>query len=286
MFCGNCGANNPEGSSVCGSCGAPLAAEEESKSSENLIDKIVSKIPGGDKNKMIGLAVVAVVAVLVLALLIWAVVAMVGGGGAEKAATNYVKASLDAKGGKTLAGLIPDAFANALVDAADNLDDTDEILTELNDILEDYAEDYEDYFGKMKVSIEVRKVKNWKNSDIKDYQERLDDAKIEAEIQDGADVDLKITIDGDEKETYKPDPALRMVKIKGKWYYDSSAVVIRKVNEKKEAREDYENAMEYYEKYKDDSYYSSEEPTLREVKMSESDYMAFIWPTAHRDAVK
>lgn len=233
MFCGNCGANNPDDASVCGSCGAVLTTEEVV--SENLIEKlsdkipdaitdkipdsIASKLPGGDKNKFVALGAIIGAAVVALALVIWIASMLLGGNGPKDVATKYIKASMSAKGGKTLMSLLPDEYVNRQLDNSSEYDTRAEAIRGLNDILEDNVEDAEDYYGKYKVKAEIRKVEDWKNSKIKEYNKRLDDRDYDLQIKDGADVKLRVTINGKDDKDSKT-VTVSVIKVGGKWYMD------------------------------------------------------------------
>lgn len=242
MFCGNCGANNPDDASVCGSCGAALTAEETT--SENLVDKIAdkipdsitdkipdsiaSKLPGGGKNKLVALGAIVGVAVVALALVIWIASALLGGNGPKDVAAKYVKASMSAKGGKTLVSLLPDEYITRRLDNSSEYDTRAEMIQDLNDILEDSAEDTEEYYGKYKVKTEIRKVEDWKNSKIKEYNKKLDDRDYDLQIKDGADVKMRVTINGKDDKDSKT-VTVSVIKVGNKWYMDflnSSAVFI------------------------------------------------------------
>lgn len=225
MLCDNCGANNPEGASVCGSCGAALTPEEETtpaQETQEVLREVQEVQESGkapaDKNKIAGLAIVIGGAVLAIALVVWIFSLLLGGGGPEGVAVDYIKAGMKANGGKTLVNLLPGAYIEEVLDMGD-FDSKSELIREVNDALEDTHDMMEEYYGKYKVKVEVRKVKDWKNSEINDYNERMDDRKIDLEIKDGADVELKVTINGeDDKDTSKP--TVKVIKVGGKWYLD------------------------------------------------------------------
>ena len=277
MFCGNCGANNPEGSSVCGSCGAALTPEESSGGS--IMDKV-----SGNK-KLIGIIAAAVAAVAVIAVAVVIIVMIMGGKGPKGVAKKYIEASLKENGGKDLVALIPSAYKDDLIEAAENLEKEADLVQEVNDYLEDRQENYSDCFGdKAKVKVEVRKVKDWKNSDIKDLQKSLDEAKMDVEIQEGADVDLKITVEGDEKETFKP--TVSVVKIDGKWYVNNWYSVNSQLESLKSIKELNEANQKSYEESKklakENGWdFNEEAPKPLKIELDQDAFRVYVWREAY-----
>ena len=214
MFCGNCGANNPEGSSVCGSCGAALTPEESSAGS------IMDKVPGGNK-KMVGIIAAVVAAVVVLAVVAGILFGVViPNFGPKGAAKKFVMATLNGKGGgKTIVSMIPDELIEEALDNNDDFDTKKEMIQEIDDALEEIKDEGEDEYGKYKVKVEVRKVSDWNKKEINAYNDRLDDLDYNMQIKDGANVKLHVTVNGkDGKDS--STMTVPMIKVGGKWYVD------------------------------------------------------------------
>lgn len=77
MFCGKCGTNNPENVKICSKCGAQLGAAPNAQAA--------AKKPA-DSNKIVGIGIVAVIAVVVLVL----ISSLFGAGGSKKLDGYYI----------------------------------------------------------------------------------------------------------------------------------------------------------------------------------------------------
>ena len=231
MLCSNCGAYNQDGTGVCSSCGAALTPEASSGSVGQAavdkvavgaaavdgvaVDKAVTAEAAGDNKRMIGIIAVCVAAVVAIAVVVILIMAL--GSSPKSVAKKFIMASMDPKGGKDLVALMPKEAIEEIMDE-EGYDNKSEMIRDANDSLENLTDEYTEYFGKnYKVKVEVRKVTEWKNSQIKEYNKELDDEKIDMTIQAGADVELKVTVTGkNEKETYKP--TVSVFKVGGRWY--------------------------------------------------------------------
>ena len=157
-------------------------------------------------------------ALLLSALLLVGLLAGCGGGGntPEDVATQYMKATLDAKGGKTLIGLMPDAFADAGVKAG-VYDSRDEFIQAINDLLAPTVEGLEETYGKYKVQVEVNGVEKWNEEDVEDYNHYYQAMwQLDLGVEDGADVALTVTIDG-EKGSDTEETTVSVIQVDGKW---------------------------------------------------------------------
>ena len=113
--------------------------------------------------------------------------------------------------------LAPDQIVDDLVKAR-GFDSQEDYLEEYGEeYYADVKEDYEDYFGKYTVKTEVLDTTDWDEDQVDDYNEELDSEGYDLEIEAGANVRVKVTVDGeDEKETVKT--TVPVVQIDGKWY--------------------------------------------------------------------
>lgn len=212
MFCGNCGSQNPDGATVCAVCGAPLATGKPAK-------KAGFDLKSMDRNKLIGIGVIAAV---VLVALILVLVLVFSGRSAESTLKNYVKGVLTLDAEKVVK-CIPDADIEDYAEEEDisKSEARQEIIDELQDAME-FLEDYYDEVDPEeigKVSVEIRDKDKWTSKQVRDYNEDYeDDHHVKINIKEGMTVEVKLTVkcDGDE---YKYKVAnIELVKIGSSWY--------------------------------------------------------------------
>lgn len=210
MFCGNCGANNPEGSVVCGSCGAALTAEPASA------DAPAAPAKKGLGAKRVGVVVVAAAAVVVVILLAMALF----GGGAKGNAVKYVKAMTNGSA-KTVVDLLPDKCVKELAEEL-RYDSKSEMVKELKEVMADAKEDLADEYGKgYKITVKAVDAVSYKEMDRSGYNDLKDryDDEFDLKLKDAKYVYLYIKIDGEEDLDCDTDRML-MVKLGGKWCVD------------------------------------------------------------------
>ncbi len=213
MFCGNCGANNPEGSTVCGSCGAALTAEPVSPASA---DAPAAPAKKGPDSKLIGIIAVAVAAVVVVLLLAMLLL----GGSAKGNAVKFAKA-LTTGNAKTIVNSLPDKCVKEMAEDLD-YDSKSEMIKDLKDEMSDMKEDLEDDYGKgYKVTVKAVDVVSYEKMD----EDRYDDLKdryeddFELKLKDAKYVYVYAKIDGKEGVDCDMNSIL-MVKVGGKWCVD------------------------------------------------------------------
>lgn len=207
MFCGNCGAQNPDGATFCAQCGAPL-------SNQQTTSPVGSTAVAANKNKIIGMAAVGVVALVVLIVII----SIFSGRGANSTAEKLMTATFKGDG-EGIVELIPDGVIEAYGDQR-NLSSKD-----ARSALAVY---FENTFkgasgiantGDIKVSADAVGDKEYsasqKQSIVNDYKNigvNIKDAKLVL-------VDVTIKYGGEELETKKPIE-VPLVKVGGSWYVD------------------------------------------------------------------
>ena len=105
MFCGACGAKNPDGAAFCQSCGAPLREMQAEAVPQG--GSAADSIQSSQRNKMIGIAAVAAAAIVVVFL----AVNLLGGRGYESTVTKFLDATLDGDA-ETIISLLPDKMVD------------------------------------------------------------------------------------------------------------------------------------------------------------------------------
>ncbi len=208
MFCGKCGSNVPEGAAVCPVCGTPTGAAP------------VQGGPGKKPNINWGIigAAVGVIAVIVLV-----IVLLTSCGGPESVVEDYYDALFNGTGEDVYDASNIEALFDLLVEEGewdkDDLEDVREnIIDKYDDYCDDNRDDCEDEYGDdWTLDIEITKTKELKNSDLKDYEDTIENYyDIEVDIEEGFTVKFKYTLEGEDGDD-KGRAEVDVLKINGKW---------------------------------------------------------------------
>ncbi len=206
-FCGNCGANIPDGSPFCPNCGAPAPSDNGANAQGKKLDI-----------KKLIIAGVAVLLVILLCVLIFSGCGN-GAGSPEKVAKQYLKATYDTCDYGDILDLYHKDVIEEMLDDED-YDSESELIDDMNDELEDNMEDREDEYDNLSVDWEIKKVKDADKSTAK-YIKNLYDDEYDLEVDEVQEVKYKVTFefeeDGDD-EDYDFDGSIIVVKIGGTWY--------------------------------------------------------------------
>ena len=210
MFCGKCGNNIPDGAVVCPACGAPTGAAPGAKKS--------------NKNLIAGIVGVVVVIALVIVL-----ISSCGGGSPESMAEDFVDAVYGGSGEDVWDAVNMDAYLDLSVESGmldeDEVDDTkDDIINELDSMCERIQDSCEKQYGKdWDYEVEVTKVKDLKNSDLRYFENSINGDDTDFEVTEGVAVTVKVTVTGDEDDDFQKFP-LEFYKVDGEWIMDPSSM--------------------------------------------------------------
>ena len=210
MYCGHCGAANPDGSAFCKQCGAKLASTKLVTTSNSSQKRVAAK--SSNQNRTVGIIAVAAVAVIVLVLGIL----LFGGRSYKSTVKQYINATFDGNA-KKIVQLIPKKVVNTAID--DYFDDRDELIEEMDESLE-YALDWFDtlYGEDWRVSykiIDADDITGKSLKSVKDEYEDEYDVKVTAAMK--VEVELTIKYDGDETTQTMN---IRLIKVGSSWYID------------------------------------------------------------------
>ena len=212
MFCGKCGNNVPDGAVVCPACGAPTGA---------------APAPGAKKpNKNLIASIVGVVVVIALVIVL---ISSCGGGSPESRAEDLVDAVYGGSGEDVWDAVNMDAYLDILVESGmldeDEVDDTkDDIINELDNMCERIQDSCEKQYGKdWDYEVEVTKVKDLKNSDLRYFENSINGDDTDFEVTEGVAVTVKVTVTGDEDDDFQKFP-LEFYKVDGEWIMDPDSM--------------------------------------------------------------
>ena len=205
MFCGKCGNNVPDGAVVCPACGAPTGA---------------APAPGAKKpNKNLIAGIVGVVVVIALVIVL---ISSCGGGSPESMAEDFVDAMFSGNGEDVWDAVNMDAYLDLSVESGeideDEADDVkDELIDEIDSTCESLQDGCEEQYGKdWDYEVEVTKVKDLKNSDLRDFERYINGDDTDFEVTEGVAVSLKVSVSGDDdNEVLRP--AFEFYKVDGEW---------------------------------------------------------------------
>lgn len=207
MFCGKCGTNIPEGGVVCPACGTPTGAAPAAESGKKPV------------NKNLLIAIIGVVAVIALVVIL---ISSCGGGNPESMAKDYVNALLSGDGEDIWDACNMEAALALAIEAGeideDDADDIKEETIENFDELAEWRQEYmEDLYGDdWSYDLEVTKVKEMKNSELRECEDDINSDDTDFEVEEGCYVTVKATFEGDEDDG-KDKYTVVLVKIDGDW---------------------------------------------------------------------
>ena len=213
MFCGKCGNNVPDGAVVCPACGAPTGA---------------APAPGAKKpNKNLIAGIVGVVVVIALVIVL---ISSCGGGSPESMAEDYFDALFSGTGEDMWDAVNMDAFMDLLIEAGEIDEDDADFLKdyeiESNDQLcEWYQDACEEAYGRdWSYEIEVTKVKDLKNSDLRSFENFINSDDSDFEVTEGVAVTVKVTFTGDKDDDFEKY-TIEFYKVDGEWIMNPKSLV-------------------------------------------------------------
>lgn len=215
MFCGACGAKNPDGAAFCQSCGAPLREMQAEAVPQG--GSAADSIQSSQRNKMIGIAAVAAAAIVVVFL----AVNLLGGRGYESTVTKFLDATLDGDA-ETIISLLPDKMVDqALEELGYHPSDRDEAVEELNAALQSAAGSLKEALGdNLKVSYNVVSAEDLSASKLLELRQSYSVYDIDVDGAKEVDVEMTVTATAlDLSGTYTL--TVPVVQVGRSWYLDA-----------------------------------------------------------------
>lgn len=215
MFCGACGAKNPDGAAFCQSCGAPLREMQAEAVPQG--GSAADSIQSSQRNKMIGIAAVAAAAIVVVFLAF----NLLGGRGYESTVTKFLDATLDGDA-ETIISLLPDKMVDqALEELGYHPSDRDEAVEELNAALQSAAGSLKEALGdNLKVSYNVVSAEDLSASKLLELRQSYSVYDIDVEGAKEVDVEMTVTATAlDLSGTYTL--TVPVVQVGRSWYLDA-----------------------------------------------------------------
>lgn len=207
MFCGNCGKQIADDSVFCPECG------ERIDGAGSVVPKtydVQTNNSATRKNKRVGIAVVAVAAVLVVILGVF----LFGGRSYERLIKIYMAAQFEGDV-KTIVGLFPDELMEAVRDEMDMTEK--EFITEVNDQLQDALDQLDSLYGDWTYSYKITDVDDLTTKKMKSLNEEFEDF-TDFTITEAKVVTVELTITGDEDEVTTSLDII-VTKVGRSWYF-------------------------------------------------------------------
>ena len=215
MFCGACGAKNPDGAAFCQSCGAPLREMQAEAVPQG--GSAADSIQSSQRNKMIGIAAVAVAAIVVVFLAF----NLLGGRGYESTVTKFLDATLDGDA-ETIISLLPDKMVDqALEELGYHPSDRDQAVEELDAALQSAAGSLKEALGdNLKVSYNVVSAEDLSASKLLELRQSYSVYGIDVDGAKEVDVEMTVTATAlDLSGTYTL--TVPVVQVGRSWYLDA-----------------------------------------------------------------
>lgn len=215
MFCGACGAKNPDGAAFCQSCGAPLREMQAEAVPQG--GSAADSIQSSQRNKMIGIAAVAVAAIVVVFLAF----NLLGGRSYESTVTKFLDATLDGDA-ETIISLLPDKMVDqALEELGYHPSDRDQAVEELDAALQSAAGSLKEALGdNLKVSYNVVSAEDLSASKLLELRQSYSVYDIDVDGAKEVDVEMTVTATAlDLSGTYTL--TVPVVQVGRSWYLDA-----------------------------------------------------------------
>ena len=212
MYCGNCGAGNPDGSTFCKQCGAKLGGAKP-VSPVNPARKPVSN--SGNQNRTVGIIAISAVAVVLLLV----VGILLFGGRSYKSTVKQFVSAINNADGKKLLSLVPDEVVDAAIDDDDDFDDRDDLIKYFNKNLKHLKNELDDEFDEgWKITYEILDTDEITGKSLRSFKEEYED-EYDCKVTAAMEVEVELTLKyGKEEET--DSVYLYLIKVGNSWCLD------------------------------------------------------------------
>lgn len=226
-FCNMCGNQMDDQATFCPNCGAASEAAPQQAPNANPVNDIMGKVQdfgaqaanfsqnyvqAAKKDKK--LWAIAAGAIVAVALVIWGLIALLGGGGYKQP----IEDQIDIMMGKATKAQIKRQYPKEAIEELDL--DIDEMWDDYKDNKEDLKEELEDAFGKnVKVTYKIKDKDKMDKDDLDDLKDELEDAYDirPGKVKKAYELEVEFKIKGKDDDTeYEQD--ITVVKIGSNWY--------------------------------------------------------------------
>lgn len=222
MFCGKCGENVDDNTKFCPKCGNLISGNDRATQVKPEAQKYKDLVNGNNKNKTVGMIVVAIIGLVVISGAFW----LFGGRSYKKTIKEYVNAQFNYSQDsiKKVVKLFPEGMWEQVVEQGINegeFESEGEAIEFLEEQLKEANETLEEYYGEdFKYSYKITEEKDLSKKDIHEIEEDWEDmdVKLEKEIKEGKEITIKVEVklaDGENAVDNELD--LQLVKVGRSW---------------------------------------------------------------------
>lgn len=222
MFCGKCGENVDDNTKFCPKCGNLISGNDRATQVKPEAQKYKDLVNGNNKNKTVGMIVVAIIGLVVISGAFW----LFGGRSYKKTIKEYVNAQFNYSQDsiKKVVKLFPEGMWEQIVEqgmAEGEFESEGEVIEFLEEQLKDAHETLEKYYGKdFKYSYKITEEEDLNKKDIREIEEDWEDmdVKLEKEIKEGKEITIKVEVkSADGENAVDNELDLQLVKVGRSW---------------------------------------------------------------------
>lgn len=222
MFCGKCGENVDDNTKFCPKCGNLISGNDRATQVKPEAQKYKDLVNGNNKNKTVGMIVVAIIGLVVISGAFW----LFGGRSYKKTIKEYVNAQFNYSQDsiKKVVKLFPEGMWEQIVEqgmAEGEFESEGEVIEFLEEQLKDAHETLEKYYGKdFKYSYKITEEEDLNKKDIHEIEEDWEDmdVKLEKEIKEGKEITIKVEVkSADGENAVDNELDLQLVKVGRSW---------------------------------------------------------------------
>lgn len=204
MYCEKCGSQVDPNSKFCDSCGAPIESVSDATPSAPLVNP--------NKNKIIGLSVVGVVALAVIILL----VSLLGGRGYKATVNKFVDAIFSANA-KAIVNLMPKKIVDDAIDDG-GYDNKSELIEEGEEALQDALSYLHLIYGDdWKIKRKIEDSEDITDRELRNIKEDYEEYDVKVTAAKTVEVVITFKADGDEQSNTM---YVNVIKVGSSWYID------------------------------------------------------------------
>ena len=222
MFCGKCGENVDDNTKFCPKCGNLISGNDRATQVKPEAQKYKDLVNGNNKNKTVGMIVVAIIGLVVISGAFW----LFGGRSYKKTIKEYVNAQFNYSQDsiKKVVKLFPEGMWEQVVEQGINegeIESEGEAIEFLEEQLKEANETLEEYYGEdFKYSYKITEEKDLSKKDIHEIEEDWEDmdVKLEKEIKEGKEITIKVEVkSADGENAVDNELDLQLVKVGRSW---------------------------------------------------------------------
>lgn len=226
MYCRSCGTENPENAVFCRNCGESLKREQRPTYTQSERNHAIDKLPPRRaKRKAANIRSKRrerFTPVVVVVLLLFAAFMLFGGRSYKATIDQFVDAQFKVDAA-AIFKLIPDEFVDYMLeDEGYDRDDFDDLLSEVDEAIQDQLDTIERYLGDdWSVTYKIVHVEDVKGDALKELKETYKTRDVKISAAKVTEVELTVTV-GERDVSNSLD--IPLIKVGRSWYLDADSM--------------------------------------------------------------